>query len=192
MSSIPRATIQGALCRIPMIIGLFDDNTNMQMLNAGVFVLAICAPIGSVLMDATGVKILTKIHELNAEFPEDSSDEVPVIPTKNIAPITMEFKRRSMFTNSAFFICGTLILGSSVNAISGPSAVLAKINLPSCTLVVGLLIFVASIVCTVAFLRQELYIYQVSVWSQALLVVVQVICGIVLFSQVGKISDWYF
>lgn len=59
--SFPRATLQGSLCRIPGIMMLFSDDINHEILHAGVFVLAVMAPVGAVLLDKLGTILLYKI-----------------------------------------------------------------------------------------------------------------------------------
>ena len=49
---------QGALCRIPTVMHLFSAKVNADILNAGVFVLALCAPVGSIFLDVGGVWLL--------------------------------------------------------------------------------------------------------------------------------------
>ena len=64
VASFPRATIQGALCHIPTILSLFSDRVNLIILHGGIFVLALNAPFGSILLDLVGIPLLKWINEL--------------------------------------------------------------------------------------------------------------------------------
>jgi hypothetical protein len=49
-----RATLQGALSKIPMAMSLFNNDTNHQIVNAGIFAMAFMAPIGALVFEFTG------------------------------------------------------------------------------------------------------------------------------------------
>lgn len=99
ISSLPRATIQGAICHIPTISNLFDAKTNLDLLNGGVFVyasltsfiyigrLAICAPLGSLILDAFGIPLLQAIHEINLMKEKELLLESDVIKPVDGAPL---------------------------------------------------------------------------------------------------------
>ncbi len=73
-TSCPRASVQGALARIPGILVLFDADTNDDILVAGIFVLALMAPVGSVILDYFGDLLLHKIKESESEVAGDNLD----------------------------------------------------------------------------------------------------------------------
>ena len=188
--SIPRATIQGALCRIPTILSLFSDDVNLQMLNAGVFVLALCAPIGSVIMDAVGVPILQIICDLNKEFPEPDPEIKIFVPVEKLAPIELPLRRKVMMLATYFFVSGIVITGSGIAGVTTSAAAFASINLPAGMLVIGLIVMGTSIVGTYNFYHQKVQHYYNHILSQAVFGGVQIIIAISIFAQIGNISGW--
>jgi hypothetical protein len=66
--SWPRATIQGALSKIPGNLGLFAPAVNSEILYAGIFTLAVCAPLGAVALDLLGGALLRKIKAMEDQI----------------------------------------------------------------------------------------------------------------------------
>ncbi len=68
MCSWPRATIQGALSKIPGNLALFAPAVNSEILYAGIFTLAVCAPLGAVALDLLGGALLRKIKAMEDQI----------------------------------------------------------------------------------------------------------------------------
>ncbi len=66
--SWPRATIQGALSKIPGNLALFAPAVNSEILYAGIFTLAVCAPLGAVALDLLGGALLRKIKAMEDQI----------------------------------------------------------------------------------------------------------------------------
>ena len=81
LAGCTRATLQGALCRVPGILHLFAAEVNEAIFLGGIVTLALCSSLGFYALDRIGGLLLRRLHRTLGRHQETGHPPPPPLPS---------------------------------------------------------------------------------------------------------------